>query len=138
MASIGEDLRTFVLASTDVSADVGSRMHQNVVPQAQQQTLPRIWYRRGGKADDLDLDGTKGQLIATTFDVECIAASVDAAMDLADVVHDRLHGYRGSFGGRTVKGCFIDDQDDDYEPKGIGSDDGLTVAALSLRIFHTT
>ncbi len=137
MPSIGENLKTFLTVDTTTLSSA-HRVSQNKVPQHIENQFPRIWFTRSDRFDYTDLDGTKGGMVLSTFDLECISDDVDQALDLADAVYEVLHAYRGSFGAGTVKGCFVDSQDDDYVPKGIGDDEGLHVAAQSLRIFHTT
>lgn len=132
--ALDEDLRTEIMAA---STTLGGRVHQNVVPEHQGNTFPRCWYGRASRVDDLDLDGTRGELSESEYDVECISTNIDQAIAAADAIRTNLNGKRGTFGAMTVKGVFVEDQDDDYIPRGTGEDAGAHVSALRIRIFST-
>lgn len=133
--SIEENLVEHLRANADVSPLVGDRIHQNNVPE--HSALPYVWFRRSGEFEPLTLDGAGG-LISTAIDVECIAGDLSTAADLSLAVRRALHGARGSFGAGSVSAVFVDDVSDDYEPRGIGSDDGISFSAMSLTVWHTT
>lgn len=132
--SLDTDLRTEIISA---STTLGTRVHQNFVSQQQAKTLPRCWFGRSSTDDVLDLDGTRGALIETQFDVEVIDDDADGAITAANAIRTTLNGKYGNFGASTIKGCFVEDQDDQYVPRGTGEDAGLHVTALRLRIFST-
>lgn len=134
MASVTEDLIAFLLSDADVTHLVGQRVHANHVPE--KSSYPHIWLARSGKEKDRDLDG-QGGITRHLFDLECISPDLGDAQDVADAVDDRLAGHRGTFGTRRVQGVFLDDQDDDYIPRGTGGDDGLMVVAQQVTIWST-
>jgi hypothetical protein len=141
MSSIGENLRTFIVGSTSLSTyfdaiDGIGTVEQNTI--RQDAPSPRIWYQRNQQSEDLDVDGTGG-LVESTWDIEVHSESPDGqSLDIADVLKARLHGHKGAFGDQSVQGVFVEDHDDDYLPKGVASEDGLYVAALSAKIFFAT
>uniref|UniRef100_A0A6M3L9Y2 DUF3168 domain-containing protein n=1 Tax=viral metagenome TaxID=1070528 RepID=A0A6M3L9Y2_9ZZZZ len=135
MSSIGEDIKAYLLADiTGVNAIVSGRVHQNHVPIIA--SMPHIWYGRSADEEVTCMDGGTG-LHRCNFDVECIASSADAAIDLADAVKSRLHTSSSTTGGVNILVMFVNDHDDNYVPKGLGSDDGSHVSALDVRILYT-
>lgn len=136
MASLDEELRTELITAA-TTAVIGNRCHQNVIPQRGGNTFPRVWYQRIGREEQVDLDGTRGGLMSSRYDVECHSTAIDQAIDVADSIRTALSGKYGTFGGASVKGCFVEDHDDTYIPRGIGDDHGVHVSALQLVIWST-
>jgi hypothetical protein len=140
MADIGENLRTAIVSSTAVlhvfaDAAGANRVCQAIEPEEPEH--PRIWYGRSGSNEDVDLAGAGG-LVEDTFDVEVISDDLDEAQDIAMVVKRFLNGKRGTFGGGSVQGIFVQDHNDDYIPRGISDESGLNVAALSVSIWYSS
>lgn len=133
MADVAQNLRSLLAASTGVSAIVGARIHQGYVPEGQ--ATPRIWLGRSGQETPLTLDSAI-DVRKTQFDVECHDTDLDVAQQLSDAVRDALHGYRGDFGDAEAQGIFVDDVSDDYLVKGIGVDEGIELAALTVTVWH--
>ena len=139
MASIGEDLRTHICNSTACAAffttiTADGCVEQNTI--RQQAPSPRIWYQRAGSEEPVDCGGAGG-LVFSRWDIECHSEDIDKALDLAAAVKARLDGHLGSFGSRRVQGVFVEDHDDEYEPGGVASEEGLYVAALSAQIIFS-
>lgn len=133
--TIAEDLRAHLLDLPEVSAIVGQRVHRNHVPDTTATRPPYIWFMRTARQSMNGLTKEDDEITETQFDVECIGTDLDQTDDLADSIIDNLEGHRGNFGTRNVKGVFVSDVDDDYEPKGRG-DLGLHYSAVRIRIFH--
>lgn len=136
MADLAQDLRAVLLAAPAVAAIAGTRIHQGIVPESS--TTPYLWYRRASR----DTERVLGEAVGAEpdsyrFDLEAISADLEEAQDLADAVRGALDNYRGSFGTRTAQGVFVENQDDDYYPRGIMGDETLHYAALSIQIFAT-
>lgn len=131
--SLGEDLRTWLLAQPAVSAIVGSRCHQNRVPQSYKGAY--LWFsRRSLDQQDTHLDQAPGaDAFRQRFDLEAVSADGDTAMNLAEACR-QLHCSRGAFGSGKVQGIFITDQADDYAPRGLMADEALDFGALDLLI----
>ena len=134
MATIAEDLRTFLLVDQDITALVDGRVHQAKMPE--QSRYPAVWFARAGRNEPLDLDGTGG-LTQHRFDLECLSTDLAQAEDLADATWSYLHGHRGTFGTRSVQGVFLSDQDEDYIPRGAAGDDGIHAVAIAAVIWST-
>ena len=131
--SLGEDLRTWLLADASITALVGTRCHQNKVPQ--NSTSPYIWYGRATTENEDAIDDIAGTIpFVQMFDVECISDDIDEALNLADLLKAK-HLTRGTIGSGTVQGVFVSDHADDYIPRGDNSDDGRHVAALQFQIM---
>ena len=136
MASLGEDFRTFLLASSDIAARVGTRVYQNEVQQEEGAALSDyIWYERANIEREDTLDMAAGERPWVEFlNVEAVSTDIDNALDLADDLRG-LHGSGpGDFGGGTAQAVFVTDQTDDYIPRGDG-DGGRHVAALSFQVI---
>jgi hypothetical protein len=139
MASLGEDIRSAIVGSTAILAEFAgaAKPHaceQNTYPENPPD--PRIYFRRAREETDRFLNGDP-MTTESEWDVECIGTGDDTVLDLAAVVKSTFDGHSGTFGARTVQAVFVEDHDDDYIPRGVGSEDGFTVAALRLRIFST-
>lgn len=134
MATVTEDLIAFLTADATITNLVGQRVHANHVPE--KSTYPLVWLARSGKEKDTDLDG-QGGLTRHLYDIEAIGPDLGEAEDVAQAVDDRLAGHRGTFGARTVQGVFLQDQDDEYVPRGTAGDDGLMTVAQQITIWST-
>lgn len=135
--ALDEDLRTEIMAA---STTLGLRVHQNIIPEHQGPLVGsevRCWYQRLLRQDDLDLDSSRGELSESEYTVECISLDLAAAITAADAIRVALNGKRGTFGSSSVKGVFVNNQDDSYEPRGIGADAWAHVSAQVVRIFST-
>lgn len=133
MASISEELRTKLLADGSVSALVGARCYHANVPQAA--TLPYIVYGRTAGEEEPQLDGSGG-LVNCEFTIECRAASMDGADDLAELVRAVIDRVSGTWGSKTVRGAFVKDTDDNYTPWPPGSDEGEYTTAFRATIHY--
>ncbi len=136
MSSAGETLKAYLVADTaGVNSVVSGRVHQNTIPIVS--SVPHIWFRRSSEQQVTAFSGGTG-LHNARFDVECIATTADSAIDLADLVKSRLHAVKTTTGGVNILTMLVEDHDDDYAPKAIGSDEGLHVSALDLTMWYTT
>jgi hypothetical protein len=130
--SVAEDFVTYLNTEASVTAVVSTRIAQ--APAHIQFKLPYIVFRRRGRVEQLTLGG-EGGVIETELDVECRAATLDAAEDLADILHGLLNGERGTWGARTILGVFVTDQDDEYEFLPPGSNSAEQTTTLYVQIF---
>ena len=138
MTAIGEDIRTWLLTDSSITAMVGStaaaaRIHQNKAPQ--NESTPYIWYGRATTNNEDAIDDPAGTLpFSQIFDIEAISDDIDEALDLADLLKAK-HLARGTLGTGSVQGVFVTDHADDYIPRGDNSDDGRHVAALQFEFM---
>jgi len=134
MTSLAEDLRTFLLADSTITKIVDQRVHQDHMPEVSK--FPAIWFSRQATDSLLSLDSKVG-LVRSDFALECISGDMGVREDLSSAVFDKLHGYRGAVGTRSVQGIFVTDQDDTYELRNDLSDFGIGTAALRVSIWST-
>lgn len=135
MATMPQDLLTFIASSTAVSALVSTRVHYSHLPQPS--AYPHIWFKTTTDNEELTMDAVGG-LHEAFVDLECAALSESEAQALADVVKPRLHGYKGTMGSSTAQGIFVSDKDDEYIPFSNQSDDGVHVVAFTAQLWYTT
>src|SRR5438128_874585 len=112
---------------TKLASLVNVPVQQNVI--AETTGFDRVWYQRRGAATDVDLLGNQ-LLTNTEFDVECVSIDIDTAESLASTVKTALNGFFGLMGSTHVLGCFVEDQQDDYQTMSNDADTGEHVAAL--------
>lgn len=124
--------RTFLLADSSIAAVVGQNVHQGFVPE--DTPLPVIYFTRTGTRTERALGDVGTQPFSHTFAVEAIGKDLDESQSLADLVRTRCDGYPGSgvgtFADSTVKGIFVEDQSDDYEPQYGYHDASLSVEVI--------
>ena len=140
MASIGEDIRTFIINSTGIASNFTSIGAIGVVEQNKVRETapsPRIWFQRDNETEMLDLSN-EGGLVESHWNLEVHTEDDDTRFDIADAVKQRFNGYLGVFGSRKVEGVKIEDHEDDYFPRGVGEEDGLYVAAMAATIWFQT
>ena len=131
--SLGEDIRARLLADATIRAAVGGqRVHRNTIPQTKLGT--RIWFSRAGvEHEDVVSDGAGVQPFRERFDLEVIGDDLDDVDTTATAVR-ALHKITGTFGAGTIQRMFVTDHQDDYVPRGVGTDEGAHVAAMQLEI----
>lgn len=117
MKDIRPALRSFLLSYAPISSVVGSRVFPIKLPQAT--TADSIVYNRISGAGDYHLQGLSG-FANNRFQIDAWAGTADRATALADLIRDRIDGYRGEMGtdsppSITVHGVFMADQREDYD-----------------------
>ncbi|NDD52971.1 DUF3168 domain-containing protein [bacterium] len=128
------DLRTYLVAQTDISAAVSSRIYLLVAPQTA--TRPLVIFRLV-QSDGLDtLNDTTG-LVRTDLEIECQATTDIGAKSLKELIRRRLHTYRGTMGGTFICSCLHTSESDDYIPPQTASDTGIYVASIGFDVIHT-
>lgn len=114
-------LRAFLLADPAVSSAVGGvRIYPLVLPQGQK--LASIVYSRVSGQGDHHMQGPSG-LTRPRFQIDAWAESLDAAVVLADLVKERIDGFRGVMPNTgspsddvNVQGVFFDTEREDFQP----------------------
>jgi hypothetical protein len=130
-------LKRFLQAVDGIKNTVASRIcldHVDGLPD--DKLKPYIWFRRRVTQSALALDSPVGEEAHEyQFDLEVISKSNREAQAIAATVRTACHCYRGAFDDSTIQGMFVNDQDDDYQPMGIGEGTGLLVVAMDLQVF---
>ena len=130
-ADYTQNLKSCLQASSAVVAFVASRIHHNNVPM---EKGDYIWLRRSGHRYERTLDEAAGTApLSVLYDVECCSSDLDRSADLAEAVKN-LFPFSGTFGDATVKGAFVNDQDEDYIPLNSSASVGVNVQALQVEI----
>lgn len=117
MKDIRPALRSFLLSYSPISDVVGARLFPIKLPQGT--TADSIVYNRISGAGDYHLQGLSG-FANNRIQIDAWAPTADKATALADLIRDRIDGYRGEMGtdsppSITVHGVFMADQREDYD-----------------------
>lgn len=117
MKDIRPALRSFLLSYSPISDVVGARVFPIKLPQGT--TADSIVYNRISGAGDYTLQGLSG-FANNRMQIDAWAPTADKATTLANLIRDRIDGYRGEMGtdsppAITVHGVFMADQREDYD-----------------------
>lgn len=128
------DLRSYLIAQSDIAAVISSRCYLLVAPQGAARPLVIF---RVIQSDPFDtLQDTTG-LVTSVVEIECQATSDVSAKSLKELVRRRLHTYRGAMGATTVCSCLQNSESDEYTPPQTGSDTGIYSTILEFDVVHT-
>lgn len=115
-------LRAFLLADSQVASAVGSsRIFPSTMPQGE--SRPSLVFNRVTGVGDYHMQGPSG-LAQVRFQIDAYAQDPDAATALANLVKDRIDGFRGVMGDDgsppsvtpvRVQGVFQQMERDDYQ-----------------------
>lgn len=140
MATLGQDLRSFIIGSTGVLHVLPTAAKAGVVELdriPEQPPRPRVWMRCRRRYEELDLSGVGGTE-ETDWDLEIISTSNSSRDSIVSAIKERLHGHIGTMGTRKVQWIAVEDHDDDYMPRGLAGDEDFYYSALSLTIVSPT
>lgn len=116
MKDIRPALRAFLLADAGIAAVVGTRVYPIKIPQGV--NAASIVYTRISGAGDYHMAGPSG-LAMPRYQLDSWAPTADAATALANLIKDRISGFRGVMGtgpiAVTVQGAFLLDEREDYD-----------------------
>lgn len=137
IADIRSALRAYLLADGSISALVGTRVYPMKMPQGV--TSDSIVYQRVSNTGFHHMTGAVG-LARPRLQIDCWSQSADRANALANLVKERIDGFRGDldYDASTppntlqVRGIFFDTErdlyDEDSELYGVGRDYFVWVA----------
>lgn len=103
------DLTEFILEDTDISAMIDDRIYPIVLPQSPD--VPALTYFRVSGARFTTMEGPN-ELMNPKFQINSWAETYSEAKTLANLVMERLHGYRGAFNAEEVLGIFLNNEED--------------------------
>lgn len=116
MKDIRLALRQFLLADTAIAAKVATRVFPLVMPQGTKETSI-VYTRISGKSGH-HMAGRDG-LAFIRMQIDVWSPSSDEAAALANLIKDRLDGYKGQMGAGdaavTVQGIFFADERENYD-----------------------
>lgn len=145
MASVDEDLKTFLQASASLAAAVGSRIHENRVPMAidpatgvpdiSTAETPFIWFAGGPDIRDDCINETAGDdPLGYTFQLQVVAETLRDMRTIAGYCA-ALHNSRGTFGSRTVQRVTIEDQQDDFQDHLGAVEAGFHTSGFNVGVY---
>jgi hypothetical protein len=137
MASIGEDIRSFLIGSTAIATHFSNAAAAGVIEQntiRESAPSPRIWFQRDEENEEADLSGERG-LVESAWNIEVHSTGDDERFNISDAIKRVTHGDQITMGSRKVQSVRTRDHDDDYVPRGIGSEEGVYVSALHATIW---
>jgi hypothetical protein len=131
--SAGPNLRTFLLTDRSIVAAVGTRVHQQKVPETPATIY--IWYARAGSDAERTLDQATGtQPFQLDYDVEVIGQTLSEVEAVSEYI-TALDCSRGTFGSGTIQLLAVDSAGDDYVPRGLYADEGLFINAFRFSLY---
>lgn len=129
MKDIRPALRAFLLADAGIAAIVSTRVYPIKIPQGVK--LASVVYSRISGQGIYHHGGDSG-LAMPRFQIDAWGLTGDAATTLANLIKDRLSGYRGVMGSGgaavTVQGVFMAAEMEDY-------DDAVQMSRMSRDYF---
>lgn len=131
----GIGLRSLLLADSSLVTLIGSRVHHNHVPFSTVQNY--IWFASSTTQESDVINASAGdEPLSITYDLECISFSSQAdAIAMKSRVRAVLNKHRGAIGTTTTQGIFVEELPEDYQPKGLPSDQGAYVQACRVQVF---
>jgi len=136
MATIEEAVNALLLATSTVTALVGSGSSARIFPLVipQNAARPAIAYQKISSPKTMSHSGSSN-LARSRFQFTFQAATYTSAKALAAAVRNALIGYRGTVSGVRIDGILIeDDNDGDIE---IQSNEVLPYVRLDAAIWHS-
>ena len=133
MADVGKGVRAVLTADAGVSADAGTRVYPDALPQ--NATLPAIRYAVIDDRSEQHLTGIAG-LANATIQIDCYALTRLAANDLGDDVRLALDRYEGTSSGVTIRQVVGDFRRYGYEPPRGGGDVGTYVYSADFSVWY--
>lgn len=125
---IEEGLIVYLLANAGMSAKIGNRLHELVLPQ--QPTMPAVvWQRISGPREHTH--SGPSQLAHPRFQFACWDKTLLGAIQTAEVLRAALNGYTGAMGSEESYAVFLLDDHDPYDPET-----GLRRRIADYRIWH--
>ncbi len=144
MATVDEDLKTFLQKNAPLAAKIGSRVHENHVPmkiapngEMTFVAVPFVWFAQSGEVRQDALDDGVGTLpIGYEFALEVVAQSIRDARTIGAMVVNCLHLLtKATFGSRTIQVVFCEDQNDQYVSQTGAVDRGFHVTAYNVQVY---
>ena len=125
---IEQGLVTFLLAQAELSALIGARLHDLVLPQSP--TLPAVVWQRISGDHDVTHDGPSG-LVTARFQFSCWGRTTLEAAQVGEALRRVLHGYAGPMGDETAHAVFLLDDRDLFD-----AETGLRRRLLDFKIWY--
>jgi hypothetical protein len=131
---IGKAIYSKLTGDAAVAALLGTRVYPEQAPQ-DGRTFPLVVYAASDEEVVRSYAGSSG-LESRNVTIECAARTYAQAQDLAAAVKAALDGADGVFGGVTVRGFFLEDQNDAVETNVAGEDFNVFVASQTYLVWY--
>ncbi len=132
MATIDQDLKAYLGADAAIARVVGTRIHENYVPETP--IAPFIWFVRTGDETFDCLDDAAGDPPDKyIFALECVGRNIKEASALATLVKAKHKALKPAFGSRTAQLVWIENQADGYEK--VNAAERLHTSDLQVEVF---
>jgi len=146
VATVDEDLKTFLQSNAPLAGKIGSRIHENHVPikvnpltgeVTYTSQIPWLWFAQTGEIRSDCLGDTVGTLpIGYEFALECVAQGIRDARTIGALVVNCMHLLtKATFGSRTIQAVYVEDQNDQYVSRNGTVDRGLHVASYRVEVY---
>lgn len=128
--------RAYLLADSDIAAEVGTRIYPDALPPGYDVTDgPAIVLIDISGGAEHHLDGALGQAEAR-IEHDCYAATAITAQKVRELVRQRLAGYRGAMGDEFVQFAEEDGRTGRYEPPESGAWSGRYIRTVDIRFYY--
>lgn len=131
MATLEENLRTFLLADTTLKQLVGTRVYVNDLPQGKDDFA---FLYQSGSADEAALDDSAGAPFRYRFVLECVSTSQGRMRSISNRAQAILNKHRGGLGDDNVQAIFAAEMDDDYVPRSVADTSAYKFASLQVEV----
>ena len=132
---IETDIRTFLLADTDIAAVVSTRVFGGKVPQGTTGAVIVLRNISGNRHYHLTNEATARESLVQ---IDCYQSSMTLADALAELVRNRLSGYRGAAGSTTVQAATIISERAFREEPQNASDRWIYRSSADYSIIYST
>ena len=131
---IRSSLRQYLAAQSEITALVSTRIYPVFAPESA--TFPAIIYARKSGGHDHNLHSATGSAMPA-FELTCLAPTYEQVDQLAEVIRQKMQGFRGPMGSVNVRSVILDDEADGFEDLGEAASDRLVYSiTLTYRIRY--
>lgn len=117
--SLESDLFDYLQTQAAVTALVGTRVYQNVLPQGKD--YPAVIYQRISTEHAQHTLGAGG-LATARMQFDCWALDAAAAQQVGEALRAALQGFRGEMGDTNIRHCSLENTEGGYDPPADSSD----------------
>ena len=131
--SITQDVRTYLLTQSTVTALVGTRIYYDHLPQ--RATLPALVVNLITSVSQREVDAASGTARARV-QVDCYAATYAASASLGELVRKVTEQYTGTMGSTTVDRAHVETVTELDDGPTDGSDAYRYIRSLDVVLWH--
>lgn len=109
---IEDNLRTYILADSNISNLVAARIYPLKLPQ--RPTVPAVTYQRISGERMHSMSGATG-LAGPRIQFDCWDTTYLSSKNLADLLRKRIDGFAGTVDSEVIEGIFMDTEREFFE-----------------------